>query len=244
MALCRSRNVPGYGADQRRRARRDPHPRCSTSRSSGTRLLSRVDWSREWVLFCGAGRKPTGGYAAAIEIVGVSWWGRLSSSRRSSFARDPTASSAGALTNPQVFAKIPSASASQFVRWFHGSGAGCATPAPAAVASRASRVRARARASTILPTRAIPSTAALTAAGRAGATPSGCTSPACALGLVAGGMRLRSRLIEEEDEAKRKRRAQFTTAPVYGSRAFGGMLAQREVSQARAGTGVSRSSES
>ena len=34
-----------------------------------------VSWSREWVLFYAAGTRPTGGYEASIESVGVSSWG-------------------------------------------------------------------------------------------------------------------------------------------------------------------------
>lgn len=79
-----------------------------------------VDFTREWVLFYGAGTRPTGGYVASIERVGVSSWGPtlLVSTKLVSPGEDCVVTQA--LTNPQVFARITRPTPRPyFVRWFH-----------------------------------------------------------------------------------------------------------------------------
>lgn len=65
-----------------------------------------IDWAREWVVFYGAGTKPTGGYAATIERLGVSWWGPTLLVETKLVSPGADCIVTKALTNPQAFAKL------------------------------------------------------------------------------------------------------------------------------------------
>lgn len=65
-----------------------------------------VDWGNEWVIFYAAGQRPTGGYVASIENVGLSFFGPTLLVRTNIQRPGPSCIVPQIVTNPQAFAKI------------------------------------------------------------------------------------------------------------------------------------------
>ena len=80
----------------------------------------RVQWSREWVAFYGAGTRSTGGFEASIERIGLSASGRTLSVTTKLSSPGAGCVVTESLTNPQTFAKFrrptPSPSSTTFQR--------------------------------------------------------------------------------------------------------------------------------
>jgi hypothetical protein len=81
-----------------------------------------VDWGNEWVIFYSAGQRPTGGYVASIEGVGLSFFGPTLLVRTNIQAPGPSCIVPQVVTHPQAFAKIRVPTPRpRFVRFFHDS---------------------------------------------------------------------------------------------------------------------------